>query len=203
MELEEYDLHQQRWLRVASMLKGSGARRVVDLGCGSGGLLQYLLREPQFEQVAGLELSGELLAQAKMRLERLPAACRQRLTLICGSYAEPHAALSGFDAAAMVETIEHVPPSHLSLVERSVFAGLRSRLLVLTTPNHDYNPLFGLARGEYRDPDHRFEWTRDRFRDWARGVASRNGYRASLSGLGEWHPDLGQPTHLALFERQD
>ncbi|NIC07291.1 methyltransferase domain-containing protein [Billgrantia bachuensis] len=203
MELEDDDLHQQRWLRVTSLLKGSGARRVLDLGCGSGGLLQYLLREPQFEQVAGLELSGELLAQAKMRLERLPAACRQRLTLICGSYVEPHAALVGFDAAAMIETIEHVPPGNLSRVERAVFGALRPGLLVLTTPNHDYNSLFGLAPGEFRDPDHRFEWTRDRFCDWARGVASRNGYRASLSGLGEWHTDLGQPTHLALFERKE
>ncbi|WP_111414011.1 methyltransferase domain-containing protein [Billgrantia lactosivorans] len=200
--LESLDLHHQRWLRATSLLKGSGARRVLDLGCGTGGLLQYLLRETQFEQVAGLERSGELLAQAKMRLERLPAACRRRLTLVCGSYVEPHAALAGFDAAAMIETIEHVPPASLSRVERAVFGTLRPGLLVLTTPNHDYNPLFGLARGEFRDSDHRFEWTRDRFRDWVRGVARRNGYCVATSGIGEWHPELGQPTQLARFERK-
>jgi 3' terminal RNA ribose 2'-O-methyltransferase Hen1 len=201
MEQEEDDLHQQRLQRVAALIRSHGARRVLDLGCGSGGLLQYLMRESQFEQVVGLELSGELLAQAKMRLERLPSACRKRLTLICGSYAEPLDDLAGFDAAAMVETIEHVPPDALSQVEKGVFGTLRPSLIVLTTPNHDYNPLFGLARGEFRDPDHRFEWTRDRFRDWARGVAFRNGYRVTLSGLGEWHPDLGQPTQLAVFKR--
>ncbi|WP_104202297.1 methyltransferase domain-containing protein [Billgrantia saliphila] len=203
MEWEDLDLHQERLQHVASLLKGSGARCVLDLGCGSGGLLQYLVREPQFERIVGLELSGELLNQAKMRLERLPLARRGRLTLLCGSYAESHPTCVGFDAAAMVETIEHVPPSLLSRVERVVFGELRPGLLVLTTPNHDYNPLFGLARGEFRDHDHRFEWTRDRFRDWAQGIAYRNGYRASLSGLGEWHSDLGQPTHLAQFVRKD
>lgn len=202
MELEDDDLHQQRWLRVAALLKSSGARRVLDLGCGSGGLLQYLVKEPQFERIVGLELSGELLSQAKLRLERLPPQQWERLSLVCGSYAESHPALVGFDAAALVETIEHVPPSRLSRVEQAVFGELRPGLLVLTTPNHDYNPLFGLARGEFRDPDHRFEWTRDRFRDWTRGVAHRNGYRVAISGIGEWHPELGQPTHLARFERR-
>lgn len=203
MELEDHDLHQKRWQQVAALLRGSGARRVLDLGCGSGGLLQYLVREPQFEQVVGLELSGELLAQAKMRFETLSADIRARLELVCGSYVEPPGHLADFDAAAMVETIEHVPPASLSRVERAIFTGLRPRLLILTTPNREFNPLYGLAPGEFRDPDHRFEWTRDRFRDWAGGVAHRNGYRVRVSGIGEWHSDLGQPTQLARFERHD
>lgn len=203
MEREELDLHQERLQRVAALLKVSGARRVLDLGCGSGGLLQYLLREPQFEQLVGLELSGELLAQAKMRFETLSDEIRSRLELVCGSYADPPGHLAGFDAAAMVETIEHVPPASLSRVEHAIFAGLRPRVLVLTTPNREFNPLYGLAPGEFREPDHKFEWERARFAGWAKGVASRNGYRVSLSGIGEWHSDLGQPTQLARFERND
>ncbi|QFU02771.1 hypothetical protein FIU83_14090 [Halomonas sp. THAF5a] len=198
---DDPDLHQARLERAASLIRASGARRVLDLGCGSGSLLQYLLRDAQFERVVGLELCGELLAQAKLRLATLPAARAGRLELICGSYAEAHPALADFDAAAMVETLEHVPPEGLSRVERAVFAGLRPGLLVLTTPNGDYNPLFGLARGEFRDPDHKFEWSRARFRDWGLGVARRHGYGVRFSGIGELDPDLGQPTQVALFTR--
>ncbi|TDO10546.1 methyltransferase domain-containing protein [Halomonas ventosae] len=201
IDLEAPDLHQQRLQRVVSRVKSSGARRVLDLGCGSGGLLQYLLRDPQFERVVGLELSGELLAQAKLRLEELPAVRAGRLELVCGSYADPHPALVGFEAAAMVETIEHVPPESLSRVERAVFSGLRPHLLVMTTPNHEYNPLFDMPAGEFRDPDHKFEWDRARFRAWALGVARRNGYRVRFSGVGEMDDQLGQPTQVACFMR--
>ncbi len=201
IDLEAPDLHQERLQRVVSLVRASGARRVLDLGCGSGGLLQYLLRDDQFERVVGLELSGELLAQAKLRLENLPAARGGRLELVCGSYADHHPGLLDFDAAAMVETIEHVPPEALSRVERAVFAGLRPRLLVMTTPNHEYNPLFDMPPGEFRDPDHKFEWDRARFRDWAQGVARRNGYRVRFSGIGEMDAQLGQPTQVARFTR--
>jgi len=200
-DLEDPDLHQQRLQYVASRVRASGARRVLDLGCGSGGLLQYLLRDDQFERVVGLERSGELLAQAKLRLEDLPAVRAGRLELVCGSFADPQPRLAGFEAAAMVETIEHVPPEALSRVERAVFAGLRPQLLVMTTPNHEYNPLYGMAPGEFRDPDHKFEWHRSRFRAWARGVAQRNGYRVRFSGIGEMHAHLGQPTQVARFSR--
>lgn len=201
IDLEAPDLHQARLQRVASLVRDSGARRVLDLGCGSGGLLQYLLRDAQLERVVGLERSGELLAQAKLRLEKLPAARAGRLELVCGSYADPHPALVGFEAAAMVETIEHVPPEALSRVERAVFAGLRPHLLVVTTPNHEYNSLYDMAPGEFRDPDHKFEWDRARFRDWAQGVARRNGYRVRICGIGEMDAHLGQPTQVARFTR--
>ncbi|WP_290907435.1 methyltransferase domain-containing protein [Halomonas sp.] len=199
IDLEAPDLHQERLQRVVSLFRANGARRVLDLGCGSGGLLQYLLRDPQFERVVGLELSGELLAQAKLRLEDLPSVRAGRLELVCGSYTDHYPALIGFEAAAMVETIEHVPPESLSRVERAVFAGLRPETLVMTTPNHEYNPLYDMGPGEFRDPDHKFEWDRARFREWAQGVARRNGYRVCFSGIGEMDAHLGQPTQVASF----
>lgn len=121
-DIEAPDLHQQRLLHVVERLRASGARKVLDLGCGSGGLLQYLLHQPQFEKLVGLELSGELLAQAKFRLEQLPQAGHGRLELICGSYTEHHPGLMGFTGAAMVETIEHIPPERLSTVEQARLA---------------------------------------------------------------------------------
>ncbi len=96
--------------------------------------------------------------------------------------------------------IEHVPPRELSTLERAVFGVYRPGIVVITTPNADYNPLFELGPGEFRDPDHRFEWGRDKFRQWVSGVAERNGYRVRIGGIGDAHPDLGAPTQRALFE---
>lgn len=193
-------LHEYRLDYVAQVLKHSGARRVLDLGCGSGSLLYRLLAEPQFEEVVGLEQSGLSLAQARGSLAEHLAVDSSRLKLLAGSYMDRNPRLVDFDAAAMVETIEHVYPQQLSRVELTVFGYYRPRMLYMTTPNSEYNPLFDLEPGEMREEDHKFEWTRAKFQQWGRGVAQRNGYKVTFGGIGDFHPDLGQPTQTALFQ---
>jgi hypothetical protein len=129
------------------------------------------------------------LLEARALLSEHLEGGRSGLRLVCGSYAEAHEAFRDYDAAAMVETIEHVRPEELSAVERAVFGSMRPRVLYLTTPNREYNPLFGLSPGERREPDHQFEWDRARFRRWTVGVAGRNGYRVTLGGLANAIPN--------------
>ncbi len=198
-------LHEERLDRVCNTLRATGARTVLDLGCGSGSLLSLLVREPRFTQLVGLDQSGISLSLARTILATTLEKGTPEVTLINGSYQEPDLRLTGFDAAAMVETIEHVPPHALSTVEQTVFGHYRPGSLFMTTPNSEYNPLLGLAPGEFREEDHKFEWTRAKFRQWARGVATRNGYRVKFGGIGEEDPELGPPTQTALFtlsERQ-
>ena len=201
MDTQTSALHEVRLDRVASQLSSSGARTVLDLGCGSGALLQRLLESNAFDRVVGLESSGISLRDARDRLAPWPSMPNPPISLLRGSFQDPNDACTGFDAAAMVEVIEHVPPRDLSTVERAVFECYRPGIVVLTTPNAEYNPLFDLAPGEFRDPDHKFEWSRDKFRQWVTGVARRNGYRVRIGGIGEEDPELGAPTHQAWFER--
>jgi small RNA 2'-O-methyltransferase len=196
-------LHQERLEHVVSALKATGARRILDLGCGSGMLLHRLVSESQFDTVVGVEQSAACLAHARMTLETFLSCENPRLTLIHGSYGDSNKDLTGYDAAAMVETIEHVAPGALSRIEGAVFGEYRPGHILITTPNREYNPLFGLAPGEYREKDHKFEWCRDKFRRWSLGVAGRNGYRVRFGGIGECHPDYGQPTQTAHFSRLD
>jgi len=196
-------LHEERLDRAVSMLKSTGARRVLDLGCGSGSLLHRLLADPHFEQITGLEQSGQSLQQARQILGNHLQQSPCRVELIRGSYTQANPALKGFEAAAMIETIEHVNPEQLSQVERTVFGGYRPSFLLMTTPNREYNPLYDLGPGEFREPDHKFEWDRQRFQKWARGVALRNCYRVSFGGIGEYAAGLGQPTQTALFTLEE
>lgn len=196
-------LHEERLDQVFSVLKSTGAKRVLDLGCGSGSLLYRLVREPQFDEIVGLEESGVSLSQARTMMSEHLVGDQPRLQLVRGSYAEKNDKLAGFDAAAMVETIEHVYPNALSSVELAVFGQYRPKVLYMTTPNREYNPLFDLAPGEFREEDHKFEWDREKFRRWARGVAQRNEYEVVFGGIGTFHPDHGEPTQTALFTRKD
>jgi 3' terminal RNA ribose 2'-O-methyltransferase Hen1 len=201
MTTQMTSLHEERLSSVFATLKDTGAKSVLDLGCGSGSLLLRLLQEPQFERITGLEQSGVSLRQAREMLASVPGC--ERLSLISGSYFDTDQPLTGFDVAAMIETIEHVYPEQLSRVEQAVFGHYRPARLLMTTPNREYNPLFDLAPGEFREEDHKFEWDRPKFQRWARGVAQRNGYRVVFGGIGDFHPDLGHPSQTALFSRQD
>jgi SAM-dependent methyltransferase len=149
-------LHEQRLDTVFRALQASGARRVMDLGCGSGALLARLINEPSFERILGMDRSAEALTAARQNL--LGDETDQRVQLVHGSWTEPHKACTGYDAAALVETIEHLDPRDLSRMENTVFRDYQLQTIVLTTPNGDYNPLLGLGPNDKRDPDHRFEW---------------------------------------------
>jgi small RNA 2'-O-methyltransferase len=196
-------LHEERLDAVVAKLLGSGAATVLDLGCGSGSLLRRLVTEEQFTRVRGVDVSAEALLRAERYLKAEAWGSNCNWTLHHGSIAEPEDSWAHFDAGAMVETLEHVPPDQLSLVERSVFTVVRPRTVVITTPNREYNRLYGMEEGEMRHADHKFEWTRAKFRAWASGVAERNGYDVSFEDVGRADPLLGSPTQMAGFHFQD
>ena len=200
MDTQSSSLHEERLDRVAALIRGSGAKSVADLGCGSGSLLRRLVQEPVYTRITGLEQSGLSLKHACTMLEEI-APDESRVSLLQGSYMDSGLDLTGFDAAAMVETIEHVNPGRLSEVQRAVFDHYRPDWLVMTTPNAEYNPLYGLRPGEFRDPDHKFEWNRDKFRKWCTTTARQSGYQVRFSGIGEDDEELGPPTQMAVFTR--
>ena len=72
--------------------------------------------------------------------------------------------LEGFDAAAVVEVIEHLDPPRLSAFERVIFEFARPATVVITTPNREYNVTWeNVGTERLRHHDHRFEWTRPEF----------------------------------------
>jgi 3' terminal RNA ribose 2'-O-methyltransferase Hen1 len=197
-------LHEQRLGAVLAVLRASGARRVIDLGCGEGKLLTELLTAKQFEEIVGMDVSLRSLeiAQRRLKLDRLPPTQANRVKLIHGSLMYRDKRLEGFDAAAVVEVIEHLDAPRLSAFERVLFEFARPRTVALTTPNREYNVKWEtLPAGQFRHPDHRFEWTRQEFRAWAMGVAERFGYAVRFLGVGPEDEQAGPPTQMAVFER--
>lgn len=198
-------LARQRREAVLAVLREAGAARVVDLGCGEGALLRDLLAEPAFTDIAGVEVSDSALrlAERKLYLERRSERERARIRLLRSALTYTDERLAGFDAAVLMEVIEHVDPSRLPAVESTVFAHARPGTVLVTTPNAEYNPLFpDLPAGTYRHPDHRFEWDRTRFREWARRVAEANGYRVRFLPVGTDDAVAGPPTQMAVFQRE-
>ncbi|MDZ4841935.1 MAG: 3' terminal RNA ribose 2'-O-methyltransferase Hen1 [Hyphomicrobium aestuarii] len=197
-------LHERRLSAVFDIIAASGARRILDLGCGSGKLLKRLMAGRQFTEIVGVDIGYRDLeiAARRLRLDQLPEAQRARIKLLQGALTYHDARLVGYDAAALVEVIEHVEPERLAHVERVIFEKARPQLVVMTTPNRDYNVKFTtLPAGKFRHADHRFEWTRAEFAAWTSSVAARFGYGLRIEPLGDEDPDLGAPSQMAVFDR--
>jgi 3' terminal RNA ribose 2'-O-methyltransferase Hen1 len=187
-----------------TVLKDSAAARVADLGCGEGRLVALLLGEPSAARVLGVDVSHRALERAAQRLhlDTMPDRQRERVELLQSSLTYADQRLAGLDAAVLMEVIEHVDPPRLGALEQTVFGAARPRTVVVTTPNAEHNVRFaGLGPGAMRHPDHRFEWTRPQFRDWAAGVAGRRGYQVRFLPVGPDDPEVGPPTQLAVFTR--
>jgi 3' terminal RNA ribose 2'-O-methyltransferase Hen1 len=198
-------LNEQRLGAVVASLRASGAKRVLDLGCGEGKLIRELLRDKQFEEIVGLDVSIRTLevAQRRLKVDRQPTMQANRLKLMHGSLMYRDKRLEGFDAAAVVEVVEHLDPPRLLAFERVLFEFARPRAVVLTTPNREYNVTWEtLPAGKFRHPDHRFEWTRQEFQQWAQRLAERFGYAVKFLSVGPEHPEYGPPTQMAVFRQK-
>ena len=189
---------------VLAVLRECGARSVADLGCGEGALTGDLLRDDTFTRVIAADVSARALqvAARKLRLDRMPEARRGRLTLLQSSLTYRDQRLAGLDAAVLMEVIEHVEPERLGALESTVFGAARPGTVIVTTPNREYNPEYGMADGQLRHRDHRFEWTRAEFAAWAERVAAAYGYGARFLPVGAQSPTAGPPTQLAVFTRE-
>lgn len=197
-------LHEQRLGAALAVLKQSGAHKVLDLGCGEGRLLELLLKEKQFTEILGMDVSHRALeiAHDRLRLDRLPERQRARLRLLQGSLIYRDKRLSGYEAAAIVEVIEHLDPPRLAAFERVLFEFARPKTIVLTTPNVEYNVRFeGMPAGKFRHKDHRFEWTRAEFQSWAERVGERFGYAARFLSVGPEDAEVGPPSQMVVFTR--
>ncbi len=197
-------LNDERMDAVVEALRASGAKSIADLGCGEGKLLARLVRERWAEKLIGVDAAARELERAakKLKLHEPGGPPEGRVTLLHGALTYRDKRLAGLDAAALVEVIEHLDPDRLPSLQRAVFGEARPTTVVVTTPNADYNVLFpNLAKGALRHPDHRFEWTREQFRAWVRGVENEFGYTAALSDIGAVSDEHGAPTQMAVFTR--
>ena len=187
---------------IVAALREAGSQTVLDLGCGEGRLLRALYEDRAFTRILGVDVSPRTLlaASRRLRLDDLPERQRGRLELAQGSLLYRDARLAGFDAAVLSEVIEHVEPDQLPRLERVVFGEAQPRTVVVTTPNREYNArIAGLADGARRHRDHRFEWSREEFGEWARSVGERFDYAVEFRGVGDAEEALGAPTQLAVF----
>ncbi|MBE7171348.1 MAG: 3' terminal RNA ribose 2'-O-methyltransferase Hen1 [Williamsia sp.] len=198
-------MHTARLEAARDALVQSGVRTVVDLGCGEGKLLRLLLAEKGFEKILGMDISYHALeiAKDKLKLDRLPPRQQERIRLIHGSLTYRDKRIEGFEGATLVEVIEHLDEPRLAALEKVVFQYARPAVVVVTTPNAEYNVKLPMqSKSGMRHADHRFEWTRKQFSKWGERLAAQYGYEVSFRSVGDEDPEVGALSQLAMFKNK-
>jgi len=199
---QKLNLNARRLGSVVAALKSCGAKSVIDIGCGEGNLLRLLARERQFARIAGADVSPLALERAneKLKLDRIGDSRLERIKLFQSSLTYKDSRFTGFDAACVIEVIEHLDLPRLAAFERVLFEYTKPPVVVLTTPNREYNVKYeNIGESGLRHGDHRFEWTRDEFRKWAAKTAEKYGYSVRFSEIGESDEVLGAATQMGVF----
>ncbi|KAJ1671155.1 hypothetical protein GGF44_001558 [Coemansia sp. RSA 1694] len=214
---------EQRRICIARALYAHQVGRVLEVGCGEGNILSFLVApasddEHPITHLYGIDISADALSQARDRLEPTGQDTRDlrvdglRVELFCGSAMAPAAPID-IDAVVCSEVIEHVQESEVPALTHAVLGVYRPRLAVFTTPNAEFNANFpalcyGTPEARFRNADHKFEWTRNEFAQWAQKAAEHYGYQVELRGIGmtmrnasaEFVP-CGGCSQMALFVR--
>jgi 3' terminal RNA ribose 2'-O-methyltransferase Hen1 len=195
----------QRRVAVLAVLREAGARTIADLGCGDGQLTKALVSTNGIDLVVATDVSVRALQLTARRVgldaAHAASAVPERIKIFQSALTYRDDRLADLDAAVLMEVIEHVDPPRLPALERAVFGFAAPGTVVVTTPNAEYNVHFP-DPGAMRHRDHRFEWTREQFQEWAGRVAAGYGYRADFRGVGPERPGTGCPTQLAVFTKE-
>jgi len=197
-------LNDQRLAAVFNELKNSGAKSVLDMGCGEGRLLQLIMKEKNFTAIAGTDVSAVVLSRAadNLKLDRMTKEEKKRVTLFQSSLCYRDKRFKNYDAVSIVEVIEHLDENRLPSFETVVFADAAPATIIITTPNFDYNVNYtGLRENKFRHGDHRFEWNRVQFHAWADSVAASNNYSVRYEDIGEKDENQNTPTQMAIFRK--
>lgn len=205
---------------------------MVDFGCAELKFVRLLTRSTDLDHILCVDIDKELITNCKYKILPLSTDYLNRrplplqIDLFQGSIDEPDTVLQDVDAVIGIEMsvyfillvcigfnviiflsrIEHLYPETLENLPFNIFGYIRPRIAIFTTPNEEFNHLFKLTT-RFRHYDHKFEWTRDQFEDWANNICTRfPEYEATFAGIGfgpKGSEHLGCVSQMVVFIRKD
>lgn len=120
---------------VLAVLRAHAPRTILDLGCGTGHLLERLAASGPATRLVGCDYSAGMLAHAAFRLATPPAPGRPTARLVCGDAGRLPLANGSVDAVVSTEAFHWFPDQPAALAEiRRVLVPGGTLVLALTCP---------------------------------------------------------------------
>lgn len=144
--------------QIASLLKATGAEKILDAGCGEGFVVSYLLQGNDRLAITGIDCSPQAI---KMARQMVPG-----VLFDVGDLREMPYGDDSFDLVMCLEVLEHLPDPHKGLRE---LRRVTSAHCLVSVPHEPFFRATNFLRGKHvpawgRDPEHLQHWTGRQFR---------------------------------------
>ncbi|KAI9250283.1 hypothetical protein BY458DRAFT_524926 [Sporodiniella umbellata] len=214
-------LWRQRRLFIVETLERFRPQSVLDYGCGEASVLSFLIssNEAHIKKMAGIDICEEALEEAAEACRPWASDYTQQraspleITIYKGSVSIPDDRLKEYEAIVCSEVIEHLHDQDLLPFLDVTLGFYKPRILIVTTPNSEFNVHFpelryGTDLSVFRHDDHKFEWTREQFQNWCQKGADKFGYRTEFHGIGLLRDEnkeakYGHCTQACIFIRKN
>lgn len=179
-------------------------RSIVDMGAGEGKLSARLAYIPGVEAILAVEPSGQSRLRAMERFAKLEgrSGVAAMPEPIIGSLFYFDEQMQNQDVMILCEVIEHIEEYRLNGIMDTIMNEYQPEVLLVTTPNKEYNEVYAMEQESFRHHDHRFEWTRAELVSRCEEWTQQGNYAYEIKGIGEHAEGYGQPTQLVIFERR-
>jgi 2-polyprenyl-3-methyl-5-hydroxy-6-metoxy-1,4-benzoquinol methylase len=192
--------HKIRHEIVKQELIGTGARNLLDLGCGDGGFLMDAFESCRLHSICGIEGNYNKVKMAQKRA-RFRGLRKERAHIFKADIKRIDERFRIYDIVTLIEVLEHIPVSALPEFEQSLFDKVRPDYAIITTPNSDYNKHLTI-QGKFRHNEHSFEWSYEEFSAWALSVCAAYNYSVEIIPVGgPFANDNSFLSQLALFRK--
>jgi len=106
-----------------------------------------------------------------------------------------------WNAVILCEVIEHLSPEQLEMAMRTLGTQVKTKQIILTTPNRAWNPVL-MEEVTSRHDDHQFEWTVEEATKWCEAFCARYNYTFKLDTIGRVLQELGSPSIGIIFSKK-
>ncbi|MDN5709687.1 MAG: 3' terminal RNA ribose 2'-O-methyltransferase Hen1 [Planococcus sp. (in: firmicutes)] len=195
-------LNELRYAKISETAAALKPKSIVDFGSGEGKLAVKLGFIDGVEEVLAVEPSQVETMKAVRRFDKVED--KENFVepeTLWGSLYYFDERLKEKDLMILCEVIEHVDEPRLPKAFDLILNHYAPKSLIVTTPNREYNEVYDMD-DHFRHADHRFEWTRQEFRNWCKKINYAGLYEIEFAGIGEEHPEQGCPTQMCVFKRK-
>ncbi|KAG4108172.1 hypothetical protein H8356DRAFT_1621207 [Neocallimastix lanati (nom. inval.)] len=208
---------ERRTLILKILNKHKDFKKVIDYGCNVGNLLEVLKNNSDYEEIIAVDNDENVLKEAyeKSKVTKYFMVYLKtkplNIKLLKGNIKYADVRLLNSDALICSEVIEHLDNETLEIFPKIVFNIYKPKVVIITTPNCEFNYYFkelnyGTPQQKFRHEEHLFEWTRKEFNLWVKNIAEKYNYKFEITGIGSAPKEIvdgdrGYCTQIAIFER--